>query len=227
MATKTYGQMCPLARSLDVLGERWTLLLVREFLLGPRRFKYLLATFPSLGANRLSERLSSLEDAGVIHKVVLPEPASVTVYELTPHGEQLRGPVVALSLWGLALPMDERIDPATARGDLIALGLTATQTDLLDPARRESFQFDVGDEQLHLQLRDGRFLARSGPAPTSPELRVACDLQTFMTLALRGTTPSRATGDGHLTILTGTQDALDELFDVLVYEPPPAAAAAA
>jgi DNA-binding HxlR family transcriptional regulator len=224
MATKTYGQMCPLARSLDVLGERWTLLVLRELLLGPRRFKYLLATFPSLGANRLSARLSSLADAGVVHKAVLPEPASVAVYELTPLGEQLRGPVVALSLWGLALPMDERIDPATARADLVALGLTATQTEPLDPARRENFQFDVGDEQLHLQLRDGRVLARSGPSLTPPDLWVACGLQTFMALALRGTTPSQAIGDRHLTILRGTTDTLEVLFDVLVYQPPMAAA---
>src|SRR5215207_3932544 len=94
--TKTYGQMCPLARSLDVLGERWTMLVIRELLLGPKRFKHLLATFPSLGANRLSERLRGLEEAGVVRKAVLPAPAGVAVYELTPLGERLRDPLVTL-----------------------------------------------------------------------------------------------------------------------------------
>ena len=66
--TKTYGQMCPLARSLDVLGERWTMLVIRELLLGPKRFKHLLAVLPAIGSNRLSERLRGLEEAGIIRE---------------------------------------------------------------------------------------------------------------------------------------------------------------
>jgi DNA-binding HxlR family transcriptional regulator len=218
--TKTYGQMCPLARSLDVLGERWTMLVIRELLLGPKRFKHLLAAFPSIGANRLSARLRGLEDAGIVRKTMLPAPAAVAVYELTPQGERLRDPLVSLGLWGLGLPVDDRIDPETARADLVALSLTATQTELLDPARRETFQFDVGEEVLHLQLRDGRFLARSGPSPTDPILRVACDLETFIALALREVTPPQALKDGRATILAGTRKALADVFRVLVYTPP-------
>src|SRR5918994_7977162 len=74
--TKTYGQMCPLARSLDVLGERWAILVIRELLLGPKRFKHLLAALPGIGSNRLSDRLRGLEDAGIIRKTVLPAPAT-------------------------------------------------------------------------------------------------------------------------------------------------------
>src|SRR5438105_13047677 len=97
VATKTYGQMCPLARSLDVLGERWTLLVIRELLLGPKRFKHLLAALPAIGSNRLSDRLKGLEEAGVIRKSTLPAPAAVAVYELTPAGERLRAPLIALA----------------------------------------------------------------------------------------------------------------------------------
>src|SRR2546421_9094010 len=86
VTTKTYGQMCPLARSLDVLGERWTMLVIRELLLGPKRFKHLLAAFPPIGTNRLADRLRGLEDAGIVRKITLPEPAGVAVYELTPQG---------------------------------------------------------------------------------------------------------------------------------------------
>src|SRR4051794_41377304 len=84
--TKTYGQTCPLARSLDVLGERWTLLVIRELLLGPKRFKHLLAALPAIGSNRLSDRLKGLEEAGVIRQNTLPAPAAVPVYELTEAG---------------------------------------------------------------------------------------------------------------------------------------------
>ena len=164
--TKTYGQMCPLARSLDVLGERWTMLVIRELLLGPKRFKHLLAVLPAIGSNRLSERLRGLEEAGIIRKSTLPPPAGVPVYELTEEGERLRDPLIALGLWGLALPIDDRIDPATARAELIALCLAGTQTKLLDPSRGETFEFHVGDEVFHFQLHHGRFLPRSGPSPT-------------------------------------------------------------
>lgn len=71
MTNKTYGQLCPLARSLDVLGDRWTLLLIRELLLGPKRFKDLLAILPAMGTNRLSERLAMLVQNGVIQQVTL------------------------------------------------------------------------------------------------------------------------------------------------------------
>ena len=95
MPNKTYGQLCPIARSLDVLGERWTLLVVRELLLGPKRFKDLLAVLPAMGTNRLSERLASLTADGIIRKSALPPPASISVHELTERGEQLRGPLMA------------------------------------------------------------------------------------------------------------------------------------
>ena len=222
MTTKTYGQMCPLARSLDVLGERWTILVIRELLLGPKRFKHLLAALPAVGSNRLSDRLRGLEDAGIVRKTVLPPPATVPVYELTAEGERLRDPLLTLGLWGLDLPLDDRIDPGTARADLIALCLTATQTELVDPSRRETFEFRVGDEVFHFQLRDGRFLARSGPSPTDPTLRVACDLQTFMDLALRQLTASQALKDRRVNILHGTRTSLTELFRVLAYTPPSA-----
>ena len=219
VTTKTYGQMCPLARSLDVLGERWTILVIRELLLGPKRFGHLLATLPGIGSNRLTDRLRGLEDAGIVRKTVLPAPATVPVYELTADGERLRDPLLALGLWGLDLPLDDRIDPGTTRADLIALCLTATQTELVDPSRRETFEFHVGDEVFHLQLRDGRVLARSGPSPTEPTLTVNCDLQTFMELALRQVTPSQALKDRRVTIPHGTRTSLTEVFRVLAYTP--------
>src|SRR5947199_10383546 len=100
MPTKTYGQMCPLARSLDVLGERWTILVIRELLLGPKRFKHLLAALPAIGTNRLADRLRGLEAAGIARKAVLRPPAPVPVYELIADGERLRDRLPDLGLSG-------------------------------------------------------------------------------------------------------------------------------
>jgi len=219
MTTKTYGQMCSIARSLDILGERWSLLVIRELLLGPKRFKSLLAELPGIGGNRLSDRLKGLEEAGIVRRTTLPAPAAVPAYELTDLGERLRDPLVALGLWGLDLPADDRIDPQTTRAELIAMALTGTQAKLLDPARRDDFEFQVGDELFHLQLRDGRFLARSGPSPSTPIVSISCDLQTFMELARRTLTPSQAVKDGRASILSGSRTAFIELYRALVYVP--------
>jgi len=219
VTTKTYGQMCSIARSLDLLGERWTLLVIRELLLGPKRFKSLVGELPGIGGNRLSDRLKGLEEAGIVRRTTLPAPAAVPAYELTDMGERLREPLIALALWGLDLPADERIDPQTTRAELIAMALTGTQAKLLDPARRDDFEFHVGDELFHLQLRDGRFLARSGPSPSGPIVSVSCDLQTFIELARRTLTPSQAVKDGRATILSGTRTAFVELYRALVCLP--------
>src|SRR5918999_5672535 len=103
MAKRNYDQYCPAARSLDVLGERWTLLVVRDLLLGPRRYTDLLEGLPGIGPNVLAERLRHLQGAGVVRRTTLPPPAASTVYELTELGEALRPVVRELTRWGLNL----------------------------------------------------------------------------------------------------------------------------
>ena len=100
MARKAYGQYCPVAHALELVGERWALLVVRELLSGPKRYTDLADGLPGIGTNILAGRLRDLEDAGVIQKRRLPPPAAVSVYELTPYGEELREPLYALGRWG-------------------------------------------------------------------------------------------------------------------------------
>src|SRR2546421_5058094 len=88
-ARRSYEQFCPLARALDVLGERWTLLVVRELLLGPRRFSDLRAHLPGIAPALLTQRLRDLEAAGLVRRAELPPPAARTVYELTERGRGL------------------------------------------------------------------------------------------------------------------------------------------
>ena len=97
---KTYGQRCPLARALDVVGERWTLLVLRELQLGPRRYTDLLDGLPGVGTNILAARLADLQAAQLIAKRTLPPPTAVTVYELTEAGRALVPSIRALSEWG-------------------------------------------------------------------------------------------------------------------------------
>lgn len=215
MTQRTYGQPCALARSLDVLGERWTILVVRELLLGPRRFKHLLSALPAIGSNRLSDRLKALEAADVVQRTELPPPADVQAYALTDRGEALRGPLLGLALWGLELPAHDGPTSTPVRSELLALTLTSTQTRPADPRRRGSVEFHIGDEVFHLALREGRYLARSGPAATEPAARVVCDQAAFVALARRTTTPAEAVRVGRASVVSGSRAAFGEVFRVL------------
>lgn len=100
MTQRSYNQYCPIAHALDLIGERWSLLIVRDLLLGPKRFSDLRAGLPGIGTNILTDRLKALEQAGMIARRVLPPPAASTVYELTSYGRELDGPLQALAQWG-------------------------------------------------------------------------------------------------------------------------------
>lgn len=97
---RTYSDACGIARALDAVGDRWALMVVRELLLGPKRFGDIRSGLPKLSADVLSQRLRDLELAGVVRRVALPPPASVQVYELTPAGLELEPVLVALGRWG-------------------------------------------------------------------------------------------------------------------------------
>lgn len=114
MARRSYRQFCGLARALDVVGERWTLLIARQLLLGPRRYTDLLAELPGLTTNLLAKRLHELEDAGLVTREELDRPAPATVYALTPAGAALEPALMELARWGgryLTKPRrDDRLD---------------------------------------------------------------------------------------------------------------------
>jgi DNA-binding HxlR family transcriptional regulator len=219
MSNKTYGQLCPMARALDVLGDRWTLLVIRELLLGPKRFKDLLAMLPAMGTNRLSERLAMLVDSDVIRPTVLPTQAAAPAYELTELGEELRKPMISLGLWGLKLPADDRIDPASGRAELIALCLTGVGDPTVVADLDEVVEFQVGTETFHIQFSEGKAVARSGPSAELADVQAQCDKDTFTALALRQITPTHALRDGRASLLRGSQRAFTQVFKALEYRP--------
>ena len=212
--TRTYGQMCPIARSLDVLGERWTLLIVRELLLGPKRFKDLLGELPAMGTNRLSDRLKSLEADGVITKTTLPPPGEAQVYVLTDLGERLRQPVVSLAQWGAGLPLDDRLDPSTARGVLLALVRCATAPPELLRGVRETYDFTIATERFHIIVDNDRAIPRSGPSPVSADVTIDCDIQTLLMLDAGALTPARARRERNARI-DGRADAIRRAFAIM------------
>jgi DNA-binding HxlR family transcriptional regulator len=152
---KRYGQTCPLARALDVVGERWTFLILRELSLGPRRYHDLQDGLPGIPTNLLATRLKDLQVAGVVAKRTMKPPTAVTVYELTEAGRALRPVLGQLTAWG------RRYGPPPAETDAVRpswalLSASARPTAL--PAGRvcelrvdgESFQLGTGEPGLSI-----------------------------------------------------------------------------
>jgi DNA-binding HxlR family transcriptional regulator len=172
MATKrSYGEACRFAYALDVVGERWALLVVRELLLGPKRFTDLRTGLPHASSNILSERLRDLEQSGVIQRRKLPPPAASTVYELTEWGRELEPVVTKLGAWGARSPIapeSEEIGP-----DSIVLALRS----LFDPEAageiEGAYELRLGDERFHVEVADGELdLGRGGTESASASIAV-------------------------------------------------------
>jgi DNA-binding HxlR family transcriptional regulator len=123
-ADRTYGQYCGLAKALDLVGERWALLVVRELVLGPKRFTDLLDGLPGVSTNVLATRLRGLERAGVVERKVLPPPAASAVYQLTGYGRALEPSLAALGRWGAA-SLGGREPGQALRSHWLALALKA------------------------------------------------------------------------------------------------------
>ncbi|MEU1577527.1 winged helix-turn-helix transcriptional regulator [Streptomyces collinus] len=204
-AVRRYGQACPLATAMDVLGERWTVLILRELLLGPKRFTEILGRMPSIGPNRLTDRLRTLHASGVVSKS-----ETVSEYALTEFGEGLRTPIIGLGLWGLGL-MSSDVDPSTARADMVALCMTVAT----DPGRLAGLALecdvDVG-ERFSMSVSHGALRVRSGPSNASSPTTVACDAGTFIALSLGTEKPSAAVEAGRLAI-DGDFEAVGRLFE--------------
>jgi DNA-binding HxlR family transcriptional regulator len=161
---RSYNQFCGLAHALDVVGERWSLLVVRELLLGPKRFTDLRAGLPAVPTNVLSTRLRELEAAGVLAKRTLPPPAAATVYELTEHGRGLEDAVFALGRWGAVTLGRPGPDRALRSG---WLGVACKAFADREAARgvHGVCEFRLDDGTFHACIADGEIDLADGRAP--------------------------------------------------------------
>jgi DNA-binding HxlR family transcriptional regulator len=163
MPTKrSYGDPCGIARALDLVGERWALLVVRELLLGPKRFTDLREGLPHLSADVLSQRLRELEAAGVVRRAKLPPPAGSRVYELTGYGRELEPVVLALGRWGSRAPFPAGDMPLGADALMIALKTVFDPTRCKGP--ETTIGLSLGEHRFRATVADGRLEIVRGAA---------------------------------------------------------------
>jgi DNA-binding HxlR family transcriptional regulator/putative sterol carrier protein len=194
VAKRSYDQLCPVARALDVVGERWAMLVVRELLFGPRRYTDLARGLGGIGPNVLAERLRTLAAADVVRRRTLPPPAPAVVYELTERGEALGPTIESLFDWGLALSGDSGPDLEVSwLIESIRLRLPMAA----DEGTDEAYELRVGDEVLHVAVEDGRVALHRGAA-REPAVVVTTDLATFLAIGRGGVTVEEAVASGRL-----------------------------
>jgi len=175
---RTYNEACGIPRALDRVGERWALLIVRELLLGPKRFTDLRTGLPQVGPDVLSQRLRDLEEAGVLGKRRLPPPAAAQVYELTEWGKQLEPVLHALGRWGARAPLAPEGVGMSFDSHILSLKT------LFDPVRAEGFETTLelrlaGDHIFRAAVSGGRFEIDSGAA-SSPDAVLETDAGTLI-----------------------------------------------
>ena len=157
---RRYDDACGTAHALDLIGERWALLVMRELMLGPKRFGDLRADLPGISANTLTQRLEGLEAAGLLVRRRLPPPASTQVYELTPWGYEAEPIVQSLGKWAARSPAHDPTLPISATSIMLSFRT------MFDPARAEGFKarigFRLGAESFLAKVEEGRFESARG-----------------------------------------------------------------
>ncbi|SDT53920.1 winged helix-turn-helix transcriptional regulator [Jiangella sp. DSM 45060] len=209
--TRTYGEGCPIALSLDIVGERWALLVVRELRLGPRRYRDLQAALPGITPAVLSKRLKELEEYGVLRRRELPPPAAAKVYELTEWGAGLEPVFQALARWGVRSPVLPLTGEVSA--DSVMLGL---RTFFAEPPATDwsaTYEVTLDRDVYRLRVEAGRLteLAR-GPAAAVPDVVVRTTKAAWQAV-LDGADPlDDAVAAGRLSV-TGDVEALRRLSE--------------
>lgn len=195
---RTYGDSCGIARALDVVGERWALLVTRELVLGPKRFTDLRAGLPKLGPDILSQRLRDLEEAGVVRRRTLPAPAASHVYELTPWGAELEPVLIALGRWGSRAPLPPQAPALGVDAAVVALETT------FDPAAAaglsEAYELGLGDQVFSLRVADGRLQVSRGEHPGGAAARIDTDTTTLAAVLWHGRPFGDAIDSGALRV---------------------------
>jgi DNA-binding HxlR family transcriptional regulator len=164
MSKRAYGQYCGFARALELVGERWALLIVRDLLVGPRRFTDLRRGLPRIPTNVLADRLKELEEAGIVQRRARPRPDGSVVYELTAYGADLEEPVMALGRWGARCLGEPRPDEIITT-DSITIALRTTFAAERARGVRATYELRLGPVVVHARVDDGALAVGAGPLP--------------------------------------------------------------
>ncbi|MDH2430857.1 winged helix-turn-helix transcriptional regulator [Sphaerisporangium sp. TRM90804] len=216
MAGRTYGQFCGLSRALDIVGERWALLIVRDLLVAPKRFTDLRRGLPRIPTNILSARLRELERAGVVHRRLLPRPAGSVVYELTPYGRELEEVVLRLGRWG-AGSLGEPEPGEIVTADSLVMSLRATFRPDRARGLRVGYELRAGEVVVHVLVDDGALSAAEGALPGAGLVVESGVLHALFSGAI---TAEQAVAAGTVR-LTGDPDLLPRLVEMFFVPPRP------
>jgi DNA-binding HxlR family transcriptional regulator len=217
MATRTYGEGCGISHALDLVGERWALLVVRELLLGPKRFTDLREGLPNVSPNVLAQRLRDLEEAGVVQRRKLPPPAGSWIYELTDWGRDLKPIVISLGAWATRSPTFPHDTPVSADSVVLALGTFFDADAAGDLDAR--YELRLGENAFDVRVAAGTIALAREPV-TNPDATIQTDPNTLRTLIWQGGSLTDALNTGAITI-SGDESALSRFLG-LFPQPQPA-----
>jgi DNA-binding HxlR family transcriptional regulator len=216
---RSYDDGCAAAHALDLIGERWALLVVRELLLGPKRFTDLRTGLPNASPNVLAQRLRELEVAGVVRRRKLPPPAASRVYELTQWGEELEAVIISLGRWGARSASRPR--EAELGVDSLILSFRTMFDARAARGIRASYELRLGEDRFYALVADGRFEVARGGAEGQPDAIIQADAATLAALVYGGRQLEEALRAGDIEI-EGDESAV-ERFVGLFPLPEPAA----
>ncbi len=212
--TRSYAQLCGIATALDVIGDRWAPLVVRDLLLGPLRFGDLAEGLPGIGTNTLAARLKHLEAFGVVHRRLLPLPDRGTVYELTAYGRELEPILLALGRWGTKsmgrLPPD-----VASRSRWLVAAMLAFHDESQRIDRPTTWELRLTDGAFTARAADTSLAVTAGPYDDA-DLVIITEDDNLHRLLTRQLTPAEAVATGAV-ILHGDESALPRLVGLFAF----------
>lgn len=194
---RTYEDGCATAHALDLVGERWALLVVRELILGPKRFTDLRAGLPAISPNVLTQRLEELEQAGVLRRRKLPPPAAAWVYELTEWGLQLENVIMALGRWGARSPVLLQGHPLSV--DAVVLSFRTMFSSDAAAGFKATIELRLGEDRFRAIVGKGELELTRGTAD-APDAIIETDANTLVMVVYGGRKFADAVREGDLKI---------------------------
>jgi len=212
--TRSYAQLCGIATALDVIGDRWTLLVLRDLLLGPLRFGELAEGLSGIGTNTLATRLKDLEASGVVRRRLLELPDRGTVYELTTYGRELEPILLALGRWGTK-SMGRLSPDVTSRSRWLVAAMLAFHDENQRIARPTAWELRLTDGVFTV-LAEGTRLTITAGAPDHADLVITTQDAHLHRLLIHQLTPAEAVATGAVT-LDGDTSALPRLTELFAF----------
>jgi len=209
VSKRLYGQYCGFARALELVGERWALMIVRDLLVEPKRFSALHRGLPGIPTNVLTTRLKELEEAGIVERALQPRPSSGVAYQLTADGLELKDAVYALGRWG-AKRLGEPRQNEIVTPDSLTIALRATFQPKAAKGKNLSFELRFGPTVLHAIVKNGSIDAAPGPLPDADVILEPGP--TLRALLAHEMTGREALKSGAV-IVRGPKDALDRVME--------------